>query len=312
MVAVNWPQWIRKLSVRLVGDECTSELLDQFNIKNIPCVKLAASKTLSLGIICGAMIVKVPQILKVLLSRSAEGLSFLSVVMETLAASIAFAYNFRADNPFTTYGETLFMTLQNIILLLLMGLYRGQTMRLILLFSLYSVMMSSLLIPSYVTFGTLRSMQAMTIPLSMASRLPQIWTIWRHHSTGQLSSVSTFLIWAGSVARVYTCIQETPNDRLLLLGFLLAAVLNSVIMGQIIYYGQAKKRAIKPPKRGIREDGKKRDQEKGKTRKSVTPHTSHRPHHHHSHESKAKPESKSAKVEANLPPTPKKEKPKNA
>jgi len=235
----TFPPWARSLVRKSIGEECTKELLDRLNFYHVPCLRMALSKGLSMGIIGGAMVVKLPQVVKVLLSRSTEGLSFLAYVLETLAASIAFAYNWRAGNPFSTYGETLFMTVQNVLLLLLMGLYRGQTMRLVLLFSCYSVMMSSLLISNYLSDATLRSLQAMTIPLVMISRLPQIWTIWRHGHTGQISALTTFLIWAGSMARVYTCVQETPNDRVLLLGFLLAALLNSILVGQMLYYWNA-------------------------------------------------------------------------
>lgn len=252
------PPWARSMVMKSIGEECTSELLDRLNFYNVPCLRMALSKGLSLGIIGGAMVVKLPQIAKVLLSRSAEGLSFLAYVLETLAASIAFAYNWRAGNPFSTYGETLFMTVQNVLLLLLMGLYRGQTMQLVLLFSCYSVMMSSLLIPSYLSDATLRSLQAMTIPLVMISRLPQIWTIWRHGHTGQISALTTSLIWAGSMARVYTCLQETPDDRVLLLGFLLAALLNSILVGQVLYYWNAapvqRRKASMAPSTGRRKE----------------------------------------------------------
>lgn len=239
---INVPQFMRSFSQKLIGEECTRELLFNMNYSNVKCLKLAMSKGLGVGIIGGAMVVKVPQILKILASRSTEGISFLAVVLETLAASITFAYNFRAGNSFTTYGETFFMTFQNVLILLLLGLYRKQTMRLLLLFSVYSVMMSSLLIPTYATDATLRSLQALTIPLMMLSRLPQIWTIWRQNGTGQLSALSVFLIWAGSVARVYTSFQETAEDRLLVVGFAMAAILNTTILCQMIYYWNARPR----------------------------------------------------------------------
>lgn len=232
----NAPTWFRNISVRVLGEKCTAELMDNLNYKNSTCMKLALSKGLSFGIILGAMIVKVPQILKIVLSRSTVGLSGLSYILETLAATITFAYNFRAGNPFSTYGETLFMTLQNIIILMLLGLYRGETMKMVLLMSIYSVFISSLLIPTYFDDTAVRSLQALTIPLMMVSRLPQIWTIWKHKSTGQLSALTIFLIWAGSMARVFTSFHETRNDHLLLLGFALAAALNTIILTQIVYY----------------------------------------------------------------------------
>ncbi|PJF16942.1 Monosaccharide-P-dolichol utilization protein [Paramicrosporidium saccamoebae] len=229
-------QFVQSFGEKLLGKECSRALLTNMDFKNFKCLKLAVSKGLGVGIIGGAMVVKVPQILKILASRSTEGLSFLSVVLETLAASITFAYNFRAGNSFTTYGETFFMTIQNVLLLLLLGLYRKQSMRLLLLFCTYSVLMSSLLIPTYATDATLKSLQAATIPLTMVSRLPQIWTVWRQGGTGQLSALSVGLVWIGSLARVYTSMQETGEDRLLVLGFVMAALLNSTIMWQMVYY----------------------------------------------------------------------------
>lgn len=233
------PRWARSLSVRVLGKECTVELFDKLNYRHLPCVKLALSKGLSVGIITGSMIVKVPQIIKIIHSRSTHGLSGLSYLLETLAASITFGYNVRAGNPFSTYGETLFMALQNLVVLVLLGFYRDRMMRVVLLMSLYSVFMSSLLIPSYFTDATVRSLQAVTIPLNMVSRLPQILIIWRNHGTGQLSALTVFLVWAGSMARVYTSLQETAEDRLLLASFGLAALLNTIIFAQLIYYWRA-------------------------------------------------------------------------
>ncbi len=236
MAVFSLPAWARPWVVRLLGEECTGEIVEKLNYQNVVCLKLALSKGLSLGIVGGAMVVKVPQILNIMMSRSTEGISGLAYVLETLAASINFAYNFRLGNPFSTYGETLFMTLQNIVIMMLLGLYRKETMRLVLLGSLYSVFVSSMMIPTYFTDATVRSLQALTIPLTMVSRLPQIWTIWAHGNTGQLSVLTVFMVWAGSMARVYTSFQETPDDRLLLMGFVLAAVLNSTIFLQMIYY----------------------------------------------------------------------------
>ena len=226
-----------RLVARVIGEECTGELLEQFNWQNTGCLKLAVSKGLSLGIIAGAMVVKVPQIGKLLLSRSAAGLSFLAYVLETVGLSITFAYNVRNDNPFSTYGETLFMILQNLLIILLMGMYRAQTMHLVILTALYSVFMSSLMIPAYVSPQMMAYLQASTIPLLTMSKLPQIAKIWKDGGTGQLSSLTLLLVWAGSVARVFTTIQEVSGDRLLLGASSLAAILNTVLALQMIYYG---------------------------------------------------------------------------
>ena len=82
-------------SEKILGAKCTKELLVDMNYKNTTCLKLAASKVLSLGIIGGAMVVKLPQIVKILSSHSSEGISFLTYFLETMAMSITFSYNYR-------------------------------------------------------------------------------------------------------------------------------------------------------------------------------------------------------------------------
>jgi mannose-P-dolichol utilization defect protein 1 len=226
--------WLTKL----IGNKCTNSLIVTKNFKDIQCLTLLFSKLLSIGIIFGSSIVKLPQILKILLSQSVEGISFLSFLLETISASITFAYNFRLGNQFTTYGETLFITLQNLIVVLLIGYYGGKMMQLIVLMALYSVFMSSLLVPDYVGSQTMSYLQALTIPLAAFSRIPQIIKIWTNKQTGQLSSLTALLLCFGSIARVFTTFREV-TDKLLLSGFILSAVLNTIILLQILIYSKS-------------------------------------------------------------------------
>lgn len=182
------------------------------------------------------MVVKVPQIAKIVFSHSADGISFLSYFLETIAASITFGYNYRFGNPFSTYGETFFIILQNLMVLTLLGAIRRQLANYAFLFLLYSIFLVSLVLPDYLGDNTLLSMQAITIPLGMISRLPQIWSIWRRRSTGQLSALTCFALFAGSTARVFTCYQETRHDFILLLSYLMTAMLNATVMVQMLYY----------------------------------------------------------------------------
>lgn len=72
----NLPAPIRDLGVSIIGDECYKTLLLDIDPTATECIKLAVSKGLGIGIIAASSIVKVPQILKLLQSRSAE--AFLS------------------------------------------------------------------------------------------------------------------------------------------------------------------------------------------------------------------------------------------
>ena len=82
-------------------------------------------------------------------------------------------------------------------------------------------------------------LQASTIPIFVASRIPQIMQTYSSGHTGQLSALTVMLVWLGSVARVFTTLQEV-KDGLLLIGFASAAFLNTIIAGQMVYYWKSK------------------------------------------------------------------------
>ena len=66
-------------------------------------------------------------------------------------------------------------------------------------------------------------------------QLIQIWANFSNGHTGQLSVISQALIAFGSLARVFTTIQET-GDMLMMSQFVLACSLNCLILGQIFWY----------------------------------------------------------------------------
>ncbi|RAL65004.1 hypothetical protein DID88_001594 [Monilinia fructigena] len=55
--------------------------------------------------------------------------------------------------------------------------------------------------------------------LGVASKLPQILTVWQEGGTGQLSAFAVFNYLAGSLSRIFTTLQEV-DDKLILYGFI--------------------------------------------------------------------------------------------
>ena len=94
-------------------------------------------------------------------------------------------------------------------------------------------MVSTLLVPNYISDDQMAILQAATIPITALSRLPQILQIWSTGSSGQLSSISLFLIMAGSLARLYTTLAEV-KDPILLLGYASNAALNTILFLQVL------------------------------------------------------------------------------
>jgi mannose-P-dolichol utilization defect 1 len=238
------PRLLLNLSEKLIGSACTSQLFESFEIyplttSNPDCTKLFIRKGLNLGIIGGSSLVKSPQLFKILLNQSVAGLNMIGQVLELVASTIAFAYNFRAGNPFLVYGETVFVSIQNALLVLLIGFYGNKMIQLLFYTAFYSVLLSTLLIPSYVTDEQMAILQAATIPISALARLPQIFQVWSSDSAGQLSSISLFLTMAGSLARLYTSSAEV-KDPILLIGYSSTALLNTILFLQVIFASNKK------------------------------------------------------------------------
>ncbi|GAA5973191.1 hypothetical protein JCM11641_006314 [Rhodosporidiobolus odoratus] len=233
----NLPAPLRDAAVALIGQECYTTLVWNTDLTDTHCLSYSLSKALGLAMVAGGAILKLPQIITVVNSGSARGLSLSSYVLDTVATGITVAYNIRNEFPFSTYGEMLFLLAQNAVLIVLITTYspRPTLPRLMpiltLLASLSYALSSTSLIPS----STLAFLQTLTIPLSLSSKIPQILTNFRNGSTGQLSAFLVLNSLAGCLARVFTTRTET-NDPVLFWGFLLSALLNAVLAFQLFLY----------------------------------------------------------------------------
>ncbi|CAO3627323.1 unnamed protein product [Cunninghamella echinulata] len=99
------PPFIRQPITAIIGETCYTSLIEDINYKDVACIKYTVSKGLGLGIVLGGAIVKIPQILTIVSHGSAQGLSLLSYLIESLSYTITLAYNIRQQNPFSTFGE---------------------------------------------------------------------------------------------------------------------------------------------------------------------------------------------------------------
>ena len=70
-----------------------------------------------MGILAFSFVVKIPQILTLNKSHSADGLSPISFELEQLGLSIHTAYGFLTSLPFNAFGEALIILVQNTVLL---------------------------------------------------------------------------------------------------------------------------------------------------------------------------------------------------
>ncbi|CAO3591389.1 unnamed protein product [Absidia cylindrospora] len=228
---MNLPSFIRQPITAVIGDTCYTSLIEDLNYTDVDCIKYTVSKGLGLGIVLGGSIVKVPQIMTIVSHGSAEGLSLLSYLIETLSYTITLAYNLRQGNPFSTFGEILFITLQTSL--------SKKSLVVLPLLALIGTVFYGLQQPHLVPASAMASLYAATIPLSLASKVPQIWTNFKNKSTGQLSVFTVMNYFLGSAARVFTTWTEL-DDPLMLLGTLLASGLNFLLVLQVfVYWGKS-------------------------------------------------------------------------
>ncbi|XP_046908071.1 mannose-P-dolichol utilization defect 1b [Hypomesus transpacificus] len=229
----------------LMPESCYDEFFLDFNFLDVPCLTIVLSKGLGIGIILGSVMVKLPQILKLMGAKSAEGLSFQTVLLELLAITGTMAYSIANNFPFSAWGEALFLMLQTVMIGFLIQHYGGNSLRgglfLVAYFGLLFLALSPVTPPSVVT-----AMQASNMPAIIVGRLIQAVTNFQNGHTGQLSAISIFMLFAGSLARIFTTIQET-GDSLMALTYIISSSCNGIIAAQVLYYwnsvpGQKKKK----------------------------------------------------------------------
>ena len=81
------------------------------------------SKLLGYGMVAGGAIVKIPQLIKILLDKSVYGISYSSLVLELATNWITIVYSWYRGNPFSIYGENVFIGFQNVIIMFFFILY---------------------------------------------------------------------------------------------------------------------------------------------------------------------------------------------
>ncbi|KAJ8772855.1 hypothetical protein K2173_028032 [Erythroxylum novogranatense] len=199
------------------------------------CLLPLISKLLGYCIVAASTTVKLPQILKILRHRSVRGLSVVSFELEVVGYTIALAYCVHKGLPFSAYGELAFLLLQAIILVSIIY-YFSQPMgamawiRPLLYSALAPTVLAGQIDP--ILFEALYASQH---AIFLFARIPQIWENFTNKSTGELSFLTCFMNFGGSVVRVLTSMQEKAPTSVVM-GYALGAITNGTILAQIISY----------------------------------------------------------------------------
>lgn len=128
--------------------------------------------------------------------------------------------------------------LQTVTICFLVLHYRGQTAKGVTFLVCYALVLLVLLSP-LTPLSVVTLLQASNVPAVVGGRLLQAATNYRNGHTGQLSAVTVFLLFGGSLARIFTSVQET-GDPLMAGTFVVSSLCNGLIASQLIYYWNVK------------------------------------------------------------------------
>merc|ERR550532_617985 len=231
-------------SLQLINGQCFKSLFVNGAWNDTPCLKMFLSRSLGTAIVAGSTLVKFPQIIKIVSNGDAAGLSFLGVLLELLAVTANGAYSFSQEFPFSAYGEAVFMSLQTSIIAILILWYGGNTFSTILFSAIYGATVLAITQPGLVPEEVLWYGQAANIPMIVIGKLIQAITNFKNGHTGQLSAITVFLLTLGSLARIFTSIQDT-GDQVMILTFVVSSSVNVVIALQVLYYWNTTKEFLK-------------------------------------------------------------------
>lgn len=208
--------------------------ITQFNLFVGPCFSATLSKLLGIGIILGSILVKVPQIVKIWKSKSGEGISLASVALDLFAILVSQSYSFVNAFPFSAWGDTVSLGIQTVIIGCLVFWFNGQQTKSLLFFAIY-------LTAAYIMMGgimplkVLWFMQSGIILIIIISKFIQILENYRAGSTGQLSVITFLMLFLGSLARIFTSVQET-GDSIIIFTYIVSSTMNGLLVLQLLYY----------------------------------------------------------------------------
>jgi len=230
---------IKKGLLSLMSEKCYDNYFLDFNFFDVACFKALLSKGLGLGIIAGSLLVKVPQIVKIWNSKSAEGINLFSVLLDLAAITCHMSYSFVSGFPFSAWGDSSFLAIQTTLIAILV-LYYGGLQAKAVIFTIFYCITCYILMGGITPYEVLWSAQGFNIPILLIGKLSQAVTNYKNGSTGQLSAVTCFMLFFGSLARIFTSVQET-GDSMMVLTYSASTFANSVIVSQLIYYWNSDK-----------------------------------------------------------------------
>lgn len=195
----------------------------------------------ALGYIIGAgsLLLYTPIAIRLCRQKSANGTTLSTWMLKLCSYTCSDVYSIVKKYPFSTYVDTMTVTVEAAVVLGLVVHYQKQwiDVRLWAFLASYVILSGYLLLaapPRLVAAGQLASAF-----LNSAALFPQFVLNWQNKTKGDYSPITAGLATFGCAARIFTVQQLAGSDPVLVSSFGLAFVLNALLLFQILYYGVA-------------------------------------------------------------------------
>jgi mannose-P-dolichol utilization defect 1 len=221
---------------------CYGVMVQNGDLFNVNCINQLVSGALSTAILAGGALLQVPQIMNMLKTKDASGLSATSLYASIIIPIPIISYGILQGHPVSNWGENVFSLIQNIIIVSLFWQWgpkpkiSTQNMIGITLGFIVFTICCFLLPEEKQSFLPLS-----TLPLQCFSRIPQIITNYQNKNTGPLSMITFFMILAGSAARIYTTYVTVGVNLSTMSTFVVAGLFATILIVQIWIYSGSKK-----------------------------------------------------------------------
>eukprot|EP00956_Cyclotella_meneghiniana_P004562 scaffold5629_cov48-Cyclotella_meneghiniana.AAC.3 len=218
-------------------------LLQQFDNSN-------TSLATTLGYIVGiaSLLLYTPIVIRILRTQSASGLALSTWYCKVLSFTCTDVYNIRNGFPVAAFSETVVITIEALMVLLLVTYYQKKwddnTVGMGIVYVLLTAW--ALLAPNTLDTGSsswgpsptvLAAAQIMATLLNSAALLPQLHQNMTRKSSGGYSPITAMLGSAGCTIRLYTTELLAHGDVLMMCNYGVALVLNMCILMQVVYFG---------------------------------------------------------------------------
>lgn len=152
-----------------------------------------------------------------------------------MAISFHMSYSFVSGFPFSAWGDGTFLALQTAAIAALVFFYGHKSSTKAGIFVVAYAGLLFALMGGIASAKFLWAAQGFNVPILLTGKLSQAVTNYKNGSTGQLSAVTCLMLFFGSLARIFTSVQET-GDKMMIITYCVSTFANAVIVAQLLYY----------------------------------------------------------------------------